>query len=55
MEIGVVWKNRHVRNSVDLDIGVVSHWPYAQETLRAMYNLHDFDHPISWNNQIATS
>ncbi|MCW1925831.1 lipid A deacylase LpxR family protein [Luteolibacter arcticus] len=52
LELGVVWKDAKVRNSLVLDIGVVGSLSYAEETQRFIHDLRGFDSPKGWDNQL---
>ena len=50
--LGVVWKDKMVRNSLVLNLGVVGPWSYAQEAQRLIHDARHLGHPNGWDNQL---
>ena len=50
--LGLVWKNSNVRHSLNLNIGVVGSWSFAEEAQRTVHELRQLDVPNGWDNQL---
>jgi hypothetical protein len=49
---GVVWKNAQIRHSLNLNVGVVGSWSYAEEAQRIVHETRGLDVPKGWDNQL---
>ncbi len=49
---GVIWKNAAIRHSLNLNLGVVGSYSYAEETQRLVHEIRNLDFPNGWDNQL---
>lgn len=50
--LGVVWKDARVKNSLNLNLGVVGPWSLAEESQRYVHEFRHLAFPRGWDNQL---